>query len=92
MPPQNYLAPDFTALPLAAAPPARFAVVATDGVLPDGFFSTSNLPTYVRLETVVLSQLSSLFPGQVVRDACAFRILRDAELDIDDEGGGDDFL
>ncbi len=48
--------------------------------------------TYVRLETVVLAQLSSLFPGQVVRDACAFRLLRDAELDIDDEGGGDDFL
>ena len=48
--------------------------------------------TYVRLETVVLSQLSSLFPGQAVRDVRAFRILRDAELDIDDEGGGDDFL
>ncbi|MEO8634137.1 MAG: hypothetical protein ABI587_02560 [Gemmatimonadales bacterium] len=49
MPPQNYLAPDFTAPPLAAAPSARFALVAVDGVLPDGFFSTSNLPTYVRL-------------------------------------------
>ncbi|MBK5255727.1 MAG: polyphosphate kinase 1, partial [Vicinamibacteria bacterium] len=48
--------------------------------------------TYVRLETVVLSQLSSLFPGQVVRDVAAFRVLRDAELEIDDEGGGDDFL
>ncbi len=44
---------------------------------------------YVRLETVVLSQLSTLFPGQVVRDVAAFRVLRDAELDIDDEGGGD---
>jgi polyphosphate kinase len=48
--------------------------------------------TYVRLETVVLSQLSSLFPGQAIRDVCAFRVLRDAELDIDDEGGGDSFL
>jgi lysine-ketoglutarate reductase/saccharopine dehydrogenase-like protein (TIGR00300 family) len=49
MPPQNYLAPDFTVPSLAAAPLARFAVVTADGVLPDGFFSTSNLPTYVRL-------------------------------------------
>ena len=48
--------------------------------------------TYVRLETVVMSQLSTLFPGQTVRDVAAFRVLRDAELDIDDEGGGDDFL
>ncbi len=31
-------------------------------------------------------------PGQAVRDVAAFRVLRDAELDIDDEGGGDDFL
>jgi lysine-ketoglutarate reductase/saccharopine dehydrogenase-like protein (TIGR00300 family) len=31
-----------------SAPEARFAPVPTDGVLPEGFFSTSNLPTYVR--------------------------------------------
>ena len=30
---------------------ARFVAAPADGVLPDGFFSTSNLPTYVRLAT-----------------------------------------
>ena len=49
MPPQDYQPPDFTAPALAAAPEARFGRVTADGVLPDGFFSTSNLPTYVRL-------------------------------------------
>src|SRR6266850_4260023 len=49
MAPQNYHAPDFTAPPLVNAPDARFAAVPADGVLPEGFFSTSNLPTYVRL-------------------------------------------
>ncbi len=48
MSPQNYQAPDFTAPPLAGAPEARFAPLPADGVLPEGFFSTSNLPTYLR--------------------------------------------
>jgi lysine-ketoglutarate reductase/saccharopine dehydrogenase-like protein (TIGR00300 family) len=44
-----YHAPDFAVPPLAEAPLATFAPAPSDGVLPDGFFSTSNLPTYVRL-------------------------------------------
>jgi lysine-ketoglutarate reductase/saccharopine dehydrogenase-like protein (TIGR00300 family) len=47
MPPQNYHPPDFTSPPLVNSPEARFAPVQADGVLPEGFFSTSNLPTYV---------------------------------------------
>jgi lysine-ketoglutarate reductase/saccharopine dehydrogenase-like protein (TIGR00300 family) len=46
--PFGYTAPDFTAAPLANAPPARTAPAAADGVLPDGFFATTNLPTYVK--------------------------------------------
>src|SRR5688572_4827801 len=42
--------PDFSQPPLAAAPPAAFAPAPRDGVLPEGFFSTTNLPTYVRLQ------------------------------------------
>jgi len=42
--------PDFTAADLAGAPDARFQSALADGVLPEGFFSTSNLPTYVRLD------------------------------------------
>lgn len=41
--------PDFTATHLARAPDARFVPAPADGVLPEGFFSTTNLPTYVRI-------------------------------------------
>ena len=42
--------PDFGASPFAGAPEARFEPAPADGVLPEGFFSTSNLPTYVRMD------------------------------------------
>ena len=41
--------PDLTQPPFAGAPEATFVPAPADGVLPDGFFSTSNLPTYVRI-------------------------------------------
>jgi lysine-ketoglutarate reductase/saccharopine dehydrogenase-like protein (TIGR00300 family) len=41
--------PDFTAPALAQAPDARFVPAPADGVLPENFFSTTNLPTYVRI-------------------------------------------
>src|SRR5688500_6708270 len=41
--------PGFTKPILAAAPDARFVPAPADGVLPEGFFSTTNLPTYVRI-------------------------------------------
>lgn len=34
---------------MSGAPDARFTPAPADGVLPDGFFSTTNLPTYVKL-------------------------------------------
>lgn len=43
-----YRAPDFTARAFADAPPARTVPAPADGVLPDGFFATTNLPTYVK--------------------------------------------
>jgi lysine-ketoglutarate reductase/saccharopine dehydrogenase-like protein (TIGR00300 family) len=48
----QYRPPDFDAPPLASAPDARFEPAPADGVLPDGFFSTTNLPTYIRVEGV----------------------------------------
>ena len=42
--------PDFAAARLAAAPDARFVTAPSDGVLPADFFSTTNLPTYVRVK------------------------------------------
>jgi lysine-ketoglutarate reductase/saccharopine dehydrogenase-like protein (TIGR00300 family) len=44
----RYVAPDFTQPRLAKAPAARTVVADRDGVLPDGFFATTNLPTYVK--------------------------------------------
>ena len=41
--------PDFAKSVLAAAPDARFVPAPADGVLPEGFFSTTNLPTYVKV-------------------------------------------
>jgi lysine-ketoglutarate reductase/saccharopine dehydrogenase-like protein (TIGR00300 family) len=42
--------PDLTVPKLRDAPDARFAAVPADGVLPDNFFSSTNLPTYVKLK------------------------------------------
>lgn len=45
-----YRAPDFSHPRFAAAPDARWEPAVADGVLPEGFFSTTNLPTYVRVD------------------------------------------
>jgi len=45
----TYTAPDFSKPPFAGAPDASFAPLPGDGVLPEGFFSTSNLPTYIKV-------------------------------------------
>lgn len=45
----QYALPDFDSEPLSTAPDARFVAAPADGVLPDGFFPTTNLPTYVRV-------------------------------------------
>lgn len=44
-----YRRPDFSQPRFADAPDARWAPAPADGVLPEGFFSTTNLPTYVRI-------------------------------------------
>ena len=46
----NFSHPDFGAPRFAGVPDARFVPAPADGVLPDGFFSTTNLPTYVRVD------------------------------------------
>ena len=44
----TYVPPDFTSQQLQSAPAVRTVVVERDGVLPDGFFATTNLPTYIK--------------------------------------------
>jgi polyphosphate kinase len=42
---------------------------------------------YALLEDVIRAELQSLFPGQTILEVAAFRISRDAEMELDDEGG-----
>jgi polyphosphate kinase len=45
--------------------------------------------TYVLLEEIIRAELPALFPGQTIVDAAAFRVARDAEMELDEEGGRD---
>jgi lysine-ketoglutarate reductase/saccharopine dehydrogenase-like protein (TIGR00300 family) len=46
----NILPPDLAKPELRAAPDAKFVAAPADGVFPDNFFSTTNLPTYVKVK------------------------------------------
>lgn len=46
----NLSTPDFTASELSSAPDATFVAAPADGVLPENFFSTTNLPTWVKVD------------------------------------------
>jgi polyphosphate kinase len=43
--------------------------------------------SFVLLEEVISAQLSQLFPGQPLVESAVIRLSRDAELELDDEGG-----
>lgn len=45
----SYRPPDFRVLGLDGAPECRFAPAPQDATLPDGFMSTTNHPTYVKI-------------------------------------------
>ncbi|HEV8358174.1 MAG TPA: hypothetical protein VGQ17_15590 [Gemmatimonadales bacterium] len=61
------LTPDFGRPPFAGVKEARFGAAPADGVLPEGFFSTSNLPTYVRLGARWLLPARPRMDGVIVR-------------------------
>jgi polyphosphate kinase len=42
---------------------------------------------YVLLEDVIRTQIAELFPGQTILETTVIRLARDAELELDDEGG-----
>jgi polyphosphate kinase len=44
---------------------------------------------YVRIEEIIRTELETLFFGQRVLGSAAFRITRDSEIELDDEGGID---
>src|SRR5680860_638029 len=47
-----YRPPDLDQHRLVSAPDAEWEPAEADGVLPDGYFSTTNLPTYVKIDGV----------------------------------------
>jgi lysine-ketoglutarate reductase/saccharopine dehydrogenase-like protein (TIGR00300 family) len=61
--------PDFTAPNLAAAPDATFVPAPADGVLPENFFSTTNLPTYVKAGGAWRMPREPRMDSAIVRDA-----------------------
>jgi len=64
----NFPPPDFTQPPFTSFPEARFAPAPADGVLPDGFFSTTNLPTFVRVKGQWLAPREPRMDGGLVLD------------------------
>jgi len=74
----------------AAAPdePKRLAIVQ----VPSGLARLIAIPggnglSHILLEELIRAHLSQLFPGQTILEAAVIRLARDAELELDDEGG-----
>ncbi len=66
----------------------RLAVVQVPGRVPRLLRAQGgDGPDSLLLEDLIRSELDALFPGQAVLESATFRIARDSELDLDDEGG-----
>jgi polyphosphate kinase len=74
--------------PAGDGPAERIAVVQVPSGLPRLVrVAGGEGVTFVVLDDVIRAGLDSLFPGQAVLEAAAFRLTRDSELELDDEGG-----
>jgi lysine-ketoglutarate reductase/saccharopine dehydrogenase-like protein (TIGR00300 family) len=60
--------PDFSQPQFAAFPDAEFAAAPSNGVLPDGFFSTTNLPTFIRVKGKWVAPREPRMDGGIVLD------------------------
>jgi polyphosphate kinase len=66
----------------------RLAVVQVPARLPRLVrVAGAKAPTFVLLDDLIRAEGQSLFPGQTIVEAVAFRLTRDSELEQDDEGG-----
>ena len=66
---------------------AHFARVKVPPLL--GRFVSPGSDTYVPLEDVIAANLGRLFPGMGIVEDHAFRVTRNADLDVDDDGAED---
>lgn len=60
--------PDFSDPRFAAFPDARFVPAPADGVLPEGFFSTTNLPTFVRMDGTWVAPREPRMDSAIIKD------------------------
>ena len=67
----------------------RFARVKVPKVLPR-FWPVAEGGRYLPLEQLIAAHLGTLFPGMEIEESSAFRVTRDADLEIDDQS--DDLL
>ncbi len=65
----SFAPPDLSEPRFARAPAARFVPAPADGVLPEGFFSTSNLPTYVKVDSAWHMPDEPRMDGAIVLEA-----------------------
>jgi polyphosphate kinase len=74
--------------PMVPDGPRRLAVVQMPAGLPRLVrLAGQDGPTFVWLDEVIRLESAALFPGQTVLESTAFRLARDAEFELDDEGG-----
>jgi polyphosphate kinase len=72
----------------ATEPTGRLAVVQVPAGIPRLVrLAGSDGATFVWLDDVIRAESAALFPGQEVLESTVFRLLRDSELELDDEGG-----
>src|SRR5262249_7798536 len=72
--------------PAAGETEPRFAIVQVPAGL-TRLVAVDVPGSFVLLEDVIRAQLALLFPGQTILEAAVIRLARDAELELDDEGG-----
>ncbi|HET7218192.1 MAG TPA: polyphosphate kinase 1 [Vicinamibacterales bacterium] len=65
-------------LAIVQVPPGLMRLVAVPGAAAH---------TYVLLEDLIRAHVAQLFPGQAILEAAVIRIARDAEIELDEEGG-----
>ncbi len=70
--------PDFSLPVFANSPDAQFTAAPSDGVLPEGFFSTTNLPTYVRVNGIWRMPREPRMDSALVLDAANELWVREA--------------
>ncbi len=76
-----YRAPDFSQEPFVSAPVARLAPCPADGIAPDNFHATSNLPEYVKIDVGIWVLCpESRMDGVIVVEGRELRVIEPRNL------------